>query len=40
MRLNITRISPHDYGEYKCVSKNEMGITRADFIVQGLYSAL
>lgn len=35
MRLNITRISPHDYGEYKCVSKNEMGIIRADFIVQG-----
>lgn len=37
MRLNITRISPHDYGEYKCVCKNEMGIIRADFIVQGLF---
>lgn len=35
MRLNITKIRSHDYGEYRCVSKNEMGIARAVFHVQG-----
>lgn len=35
MRLNITKIRPQDYGEYHCISKNEMGITRAVFHVQG-----
>lgn len=35
MRLNITRIRPQDYGEYHCVSKNEMGIARAVFHLQG-----
>ncbi|CAO1433024.1 unnamed protein product [Diamesa serratosioi] len=34
MRLNITRIRPQDYGEYHCVSKNEMGIARAVFHLQ------
>lgn len=35
MRLNITNIRVHDYGEYHCISKNEMGIARAVFHVQG-----
>lgn len=35
MRLNITRMRPQDYGEYHCVSKNEMGIARAVFHLQG-----
>lgn len=35
MRLNITKIRPQDYGEYHCVSKNEMGIARAVFHLQG-----
>ena len=35
MRLNITKIRPQDYGEYHCISKNDMGITRAVFHVQG-----
>ncbi|CAO1428660.1 unnamed protein product [Diamesa hyperborea] len=34
MRLNITKIRPQDYGEYHCVSKNEMGIARAVFHLQ------
>ncbi|KAL7023821.1 hypothetical protein ACKWTF_012794 [Chironomus riparius] len=38
MRLNITKIRSHDYGEYRCVSKNEMGIARAVFQVQERYS--
>ena len=37
MRLNITRIRPQDYGEYHCVSKNEMGIARAVFHLQGKF---
>lgn len=35
MRLNITKIRSQDYGEYHCVSKNEMGIARAVFHLQG-----
>lgn len=35
MRLNITRIRPQDYGEYHCISKNEMGFARAVFHLQG-----
>lgn len=35
MRLNITNIRVHDYGEYHCITKNEMGIARAVFHVQG-----
>lgn len=35
MRLNITNIRIHDYGEYHCITKNEMGIARAVFHVQG-----
>uniref|UniRef100_A0A1B0CMG6 Uncharacterized protein n=1 Tax=Lutzomyia longipalpis TaxID=7200 RepID=A0A1B0CMG6_LUTLO len=34
MRLNMTIMQPQDYGEYHCISKNEMGITRAVFHVQ------
>ena len=40
MRLNITKIRPHDYGEYRCVSKNEMGIARGIFQVQGRHNSL
>lgn len=35
MRLNITNIRAHDYGEYHCISKNEMGVAKAIFHVQG-----
>lgn len=41
MRLNITITSKRDYGEYHCVSKNEMSLARGVFHVQGkLYIAL
>lgn len=29
MQLNITRVGPKDYGKYSCISKNEIGLTRA-----------
>ena len=35
MLLNITNVRSHDYGEYHCISKNEMGVARAIFHVQG-----
>ncbi|XP_059613225.1 uncharacterized protein LOC132259559 [Phlebotomus argentipes] len=34
MRLNLTVMHSTDYGEYHCISKNEMGITRAVFHLQ------
>lgn len=36
MRLNISKIRTQDFGEYYCVSKNEMGEARAVFQLQGL----
>jgi hypothetical protein len=35
MRLTITKIKPSDYGEYHCISKNELGIARATFQLIG-----
>lgn len=35
MRLNITRIRPDDFGEYQCVSKNEINTTTKMFYVYG-----
>lgn len=35
MRLNMTIMSSKDYGEYNCVSKNELGMTRGQFHVLG-----
>lgn len=35
MRLNMTIMSALDYGDYNCVSKNELGTTRGVFHVQG-----
>lgn len=32
----MTITGPHDYGDYHCVSKNELGITKGVFHVQGL----
>jgi hypothetical protein len=36
MRLNISKIRTQDFGEYHCVSKNEMGTARAVFHLEGL----
>lgn len=36
MRLNITRIRADDFGEYQCVSKNEINTTTAMFYVFGI----
>lgn len=35
MRLNITDVRPEDFGEYECVSKNEINTTAATFHVYG-----
>lgn len=35
MRLNITNVRPEDFGEYECVSKNEINTTAATFHVYG-----
>lgn len=35
MRLNITNIQPEDFGEYECVSKNDINTTAATFFVYG-----
>lgn len=35
MRLNITDVRPEDFGEYECVSKNEINTTAATFFVYG-----
>lgn len=35
MRLNITRVRPEDFGEYQCVSKNEINTTAATFFIYG-----
>lgn len=35
MRLNMTIMNRLDYGDYHCVSKNELGTTRGVFHVQG-----
>lgn len=35
MRLNITRIRGEDFGEYQCVSKNEINTTTATFYIYG-----
>lgn len=35
MRLNITRIRNDDFGEYQCVSKNDINTTTAIFYVFG-----
>lgn len=36
MRLNISKIRSQDYGEYSCICKNELGIARAVFHLQGM----
>ncbi|XP_055319441.1 uncharacterized protein LOC129577050 [Sitodiplosis mosellana] len=33
MRLNITNVRPEDFGEYECVSKNDINTTAATFFV-------
>lgn len=35
MRLNITRVRAEDFGEYQCVSKNEINTTAATFFIYG-----
>ena len=35
MRLNISKIRSYDYGEYSCICKNELGIAKAVFHLQG-----
>lgn len=35
MRLNVTDVRPEDFGEYLCVSKNEINTTAATFHVYG-----
>lgn len=40
MQLNMTIMSAHDYGDYHCVSKNELGTTRGIFHVQGAHRLL
>lgn len=37
MRLNISRIRSEDFGEYQCVSKNEINTTSATFFIYGYY---
>lgn len=37
MRLNITNVQPVDFGEYECVSKNEINTTAATFFIYGDY---
>lgn len=34
MSLNISRIRKDDYGDYHCVAKNELGLTKAKFVLQ------
>lgn len=38
MRLNITRVRSDDFGEYQCVSKNDINTTAATFFVYGEWS--
>ncbi|XP_052132980.1 myocilin-like [Frankliniella occidentalis] len=33
MRLNVTRMAPADFGQYKCFAKNSMGLVVGDFHV-------
>lgn len=35
MRLNITDVRPEDFGEYECVSKNDINTTSATFFIYG-----
>lgn len=35
MRLNVTDVRPEDFGEYECVSKNDINTTAATFHVYG-----
>lgn len=35
MRLNITDVRAEDFGDYECVSKNEINATSATFFVYG-----
>lgn len=37
MRLNISHIRSEDFGEYQCVSKNDINTTAATFFVYGYY---
>lgn len=37
MTLNVTRVTPNDFGRYHCVAKNELGITKGDFTTYGTY---
>lgn len=38
MTLNLTITNPNvDYGRYYCVSKNEVGTTRGEIDVYGIY---
>lgn len=39
MHLNITRIRSDDYGEYQCVSKNEVNTTTAVIYVNGKFTS-
>lgn len=36
IRLNITRIRDDDYGEYQCISKNDVNTTTAVIYVNGM----
>lgn len=36
IRLNITRIRDEDYGEYQCISKNDVNTTTAVIYVNGM----
>lgn len=38
MRLNITNVRPEDFGEYECVSKNDINTAAATFYVYGDYN--
>lgn len=35
MQLNITNVNTSDYGDYRCISKNEVGITKGTVKLMG-----
>lgn len=37
MQLNISDLNYFDYGLYHCVSKNEIGLTKGNFTVYGMF---
>lgn len=40
MRLNITDVRSEDFGEYECVSKNDINTTAATFFIYGNISKM